>query len=107
METWLVVLLVTGAAVGMVGFTYVLCTTMLQSEEALQRWVTQNGFRLIRREQRFFFQGPFSLGYPNQYRCVYFVTIEDDNQQRKTGWVRVGWWYIVGFKENVQVRWDK
>jgi hypothetical protein len=103
MENWGVPSL-TGAALALVVFTYLSCRTIFQMEEFLQRWAKQRGFRIIHREVRTFFQGPF---FTNRFRPVYYITIEDQQQRQKKGWVRLGWWYVVGFRETIEERWDE
>lgn len=104
MRNWVVILLVSGAALAMVFFTYVVCRTIVQVSEVLPRWAKQQGFRIIYSEARTFFQGPFST---NRYRPVYYVTVEDQQKRQKKGWVRLGWWYIVGFREMIEERWEE
>ena len=102
MSGWVLGCWIAVASLVMVFFTYRGCMTIIEIEEVLPRWAKQHGFRIIRQEAPIFHQGPFPR---NQYRPVYFVTVEDQQQRQKSGWVRLGWWYVVGFKENVEVRW--
>lgn len=88
----------------MVFFTYVACRTIFQMNEVLPRWAKQRGFRIIHSELRTFFQGPFIT---SRYRPVYYVTVEDQQKRQKKGWVRLGWWYIVGFREKIEERWEE
>jgi hypothetical protein len=77
--------------------------TLFQIEEVLPRWAKQHGFRIIRRELRTFFQGPFFL---NKYKPVYYLTVEDQEQRQRTGWIRLGCWFIIGFIEKIEVQWE-
>lgn len=103
MERWALALLVAGLSFLMIFFTYFMCVTILKMEEVLPRWASQHGFRIVRSEARTFFQGPF---FSNRYAAVYRITVEDQEKRQKNGWIRLGLWYIVGFQENIDVRWD-
>ena len=104
MAPWELALLVGGLSLLTVLFTYRLCQTVFRIQEILPRWAKEHGYRIVRQELRTFFQGPF---FPDRYRPVYYLTVEDQQRRRRTGWVRLGWWYIIGFKEHIEVRWDK
>src|SRR5262245_47230471 len=104
MAHWAVGLLVAAAALAMIVFTYFACKTIFRMEEVLPRWARQHGYHIIHCEARRYFQGPLSL---NKYRPVYYVTVEDQQKRQKKGWVRLGWWYIVGFREKIDVRWEE
>ena len=97
-------LLFAGLAVLAIFFTYFVCATILKMEAVLPRWAQQHGFRIVRREPRRFFQGPFCV---NRYAPVYHITVEDQEKRQKRGWIRLGLWYIVGFHERIEVRWDE
>src|SRR5262249_25970888 len=103
MPQWAVGLLLAGASLAMIFFTYIVCKTIFQMEEVLPRWAKQHGFRIIHKEARTFFQGPFFL---HRYRPVYYIIVEDRQQKQKKGWIRLGWWYIIGFREFIEVRWE-
>jgi len=85
-------------------FTYCVCVTAARMGQVLPRWARQNGFRIVHSETRTFFQGPF---FVNRYAPIYRITVEDHDGRQKKGWVRIGDWYFVGFRENVEVRWDE
>lgn len=96
-------MLTAAAALTVVLGTYLGCTAIGRIDDAFARWAKQHGLRVIRRESRTFFQGPFFL---NQYRPFFYVTLEDRERTRKNAWVRLGWWYLIGFKEYIEVRWE-
>jgi hypothetical protein len=56
---------------------------------ALERWAKDGGCRIVRRERRNFFRGPFSwtLG---KYQVIYRVEVLDQDGPAKRGWVRIG-----------------
>jgi hypothetical protein len=92
------------AALALVLGTYLGCTAIGRIDEALSRWATEHSLRIVRKESRTFFQGPFPR---NRYRPVYYVTLEDRELKQSKAWIRLGWWYLLGFKEYVEVRWDQ
>jgi hypothetical protein len=103
MASWAIALLVAGVSLALVFFTYFACQAMLQMEQVLPRWAKEQGLRIIPREPRTIFRGTYF--FSNRYKLVYHVEVEDQEGRQKKGWVCVGWWCIVGFSENVEVRW--
>ena len=104
MARWEIALLMTAAAGAMIAFTFQACRTFLRIAAILPRWAKENGYRIVEAETRIFFQGPFPK---NRYSQVYFVTVEDQQQRQRKGWIRLGWWYGVGFQEKIEVRWEE
>ncbi|HEV3080979.1 MAG TPA: hypothetical protein VGY66_14445 [Gemmataceae bacterium] len=104
MATWAIGLLVACASLLMIFFTYFACQTVFQIEESLTSWARQHGYRIIAKEGRQYFVGPFKI---NKYRPTYYITVEDRQGQQKKGWIRLGTWYIVGFKERIRVLWEE
>jgi len=84
---------------------YRLCTTMAQIDDVLPRWAKERGFRIVHKEARIFFRGPFFSLFSNA-SPVYYVTLEDEQHQQRNAWIRLGWWYFVGFRERIEVIWD-
>ena len=52
-------LLVVGISLALVLFTYLGLTTILRMEKVLPRWAKENGLRIVHKDARTFFQGPF------------------------------------------------
>src|SRR5204862_3092721 len=71
----------------------------------LKRWAGRNSYRIIHREHRWFFQGPFSWNLSN-LPVVYRVTVEDQQGNLRGGWVRCGHWLWGLLSDGVEVRWD-
>ncbi len=103
MQDWTFGIFLAFASMLIVLLTYRMCMTISVIEKTLQRWAEQNSLRILTKEARIFFQGPF---IPNRYSVVYLVTVEDRDLKQKKGWLRLGWWYIVGFREKIEVRWE-
>lgn len=88
----------------MILFAYASMTSIAKIEDALTRWAKKNDLRIVHKETRTFFQGPFFL---DRYRPVYYLTVEDQQHRRRKAWIRLGWWYFIGFKECVEVIWEQ
>jgi hypothetical protein len=76
-----------------------------RSSSLLEGWAAKNGYRLISQEYRSVFKGPF-FWTSSEEQTVYYVTVEDRNGQRRSGWVRCGGWFWGLLSDNVEVRWD-
>ena len=76
-----------------------------RSDSLLQQWAQRNGYRLVRREYRSFFKGPF-FWTTSRGQTVYYVTVEDAEGNRRSGWVRCGGWFLGLLSDNVEVRWE-
>jgi hypothetical protein len=76
-----------------------------RSGSLLQRWAEGNGYRLVRQEYRHLFKGPF-FWTSSRGQTVYYVTVEDREGKRRSGWVRCGGWLLGLLSDNVEVRWD-
>jgi hypothetical protein len=103
MINWQIGILVTAASIAMIFFTVRVCKVIFSLDKMLPHWAEQQRLRIVRKETDPFSSGPFPR---NRYALDYRVTVEDEEHRQKTGWVRLGSWYIVGFRENVEVRWD-
>jgi hypothetical protein len=95
----LTIMLLVGIAVG------ALWWRDARSKDLLQRWAERNGYRIIRREYRFFFRGPFFLTTARS-QAVYYVTVEGQEGTVRNCWVRCGSWWFGLLSDQVQVRWE-
>ena len=104
MSNWALTLLVAGGSLAMVLFTWLICKSLLKIDAVLDLWAKREGFRIVRSEPPYFtYFHPFAL-YPSC--AVRYITVEDDEKKQKKCWVFAGWWWMVGFTENIKVRWD-
>jgi hypothetical protein len=71
----------------------------------LEEWAARNGYRVVSRENRLFFKGPF-FWTTSKGQEVYYVTLEDEKGDRRNAWVRCGGWVLGMLSNNVEVRWD-
>src|SRR4051812_31812213 len=76
----------------------------LDAPSALERWAEEGGHRIVRRESRTWFRGPFSWN-TRQSQVVYRVEVYNREGLARTGWVRIGgsWWPSA---DHIDVRWD-
>lgn len=76
-----------------------------RSSSLLEGWARKNGYRIIDKEYRTFFRGPF-FWTTGKDQTVYHVTVEDQHGRRRSGFVRCGGWFLGLLSDNVEVRWD-
>jgi hypothetical protein len=108
MENWRIGLIALGSLLGAlvaIFFCYQVATTFARIEESFEDWATKHGYRVIRREPLDRLSKPPFSSY-GQYMTTYFIVVEDKQRRLKTGWIRLGPWYIVGFSEKIEVRWN-
>ncbi|SRR5579883_2266339 len=67
---------------------------------ALDRWAQEEGYRILRREHRSFFRGPFSR-LPGSSNLVFRIAVQTQSGLTKTGWVSVD---VSG---QIKLRWDE
>jgi hypothetical protein len=76
-----------------------------RSSSLLRQWAEENGYRIVRKRYRNFFKGPF-FWTSTSGQTVYYVTVEDDAGNRRSGWARCGGWWFGLLSNHVEVRWD-
>lgn len=76
--------------------------TFQRSSALLDHWAEQNGYRILAREHRWYFCGPFISSHN---RTIYRVTV-DDRGLTRTGWARCGSFWTGLYADVVEVRWD-
>jgi hypothetical protein len=79
--------------------------TTSRSQDLLQRWASQNGYRIIEAKYAYFFKGPF-FWTSSKGQTVYRVIVEDEAGLTRSGWVRCGSWAFGVLSDQVQARWD-
>lgn len=98
------VFILTCASVGMVFFTWNVCLVTFEIDDALPRWAMQRGFRIIHSDARPLIQGPFFRG---SSKVVFYVTVVDQQDRVKKGWISLGRWSPFGFREQIEERWKE
>ncbi|MFL5245352.1 MAG: hypothetical protein ACJ8FY_24925 [Gemmataceae bacterium] len=76
-----------------------------RSNSLVDQWARENGYRIIRRQYRSFFKGPF-FWTSTRGQTVYQVVVEDAAGNRRNGWLRCGSWWFGLLSNNVEARWD-
>jgi hypothetical protein len=76
-----------------------------RSNSLLDQWAERNGYEIVRREHRSFFKGPF-FWTSTRGQSVYYVVVEDEAGNRRSGYARCGGWWFGLLSNNVEVRWD-
>jgi hypothetical protein len=76
-----------------------------RSSSLLHQWAAKNGYRIIRKEYRYFFRGPFTWTSTNT-QTVYYVVVDDSSGISRSGWVRCGSWWFGLLSDKVEVRWE-
>ncbi len=77
-----------------------------RSRRMVDRWAEENGFRLIDREYRWFFRGPFWWRTSDKM-AVYHVTVEDSSGRVRRAFIRCGGWLLGLLSDRVDVEWEE
>lgn len=88
-----------------VGFIALLFWGFARGNQILEKWAADNGYQIIKREYKFFwniFEFPATNG-----QSVYRVTVIDRNGNEKSGLVRCGGWLLGIMVNKATVKWDK
>jgi hypothetical protein len=72
----------------------------------LENWAYNHRFRILSREYRYFFRGPFTW-FSSKNQVVYYVTVENKNGEVRTGWVRCGSYFLGLWSDDVDVQWER
>ncbi len=72
---------------------------------AVDNWAERAGYRLLVKQRRNFFRGPF-FWMTSNVQSVYRIEVQDRQGLRRSGWLRTGtyWWPST---EPIDVRWDE
>ena len=83
-----------------------MCFHTWRADALIDRFVTDRGYRLIRKERRTLFRGPFFLS-TGRGQEVYYLTVEDREGRLLCGYVRCGGAMLGMLSDNIEVIWDK
>jgi hypothetical protein len=72
----------------------------------LEKWAYNHRLRILRREYRYFFRGPFTW-FTGKSQVVYYVTVENRNGEVRTAWVRCGGYFLGLWSDHVDVEWER
>ncbi len=93
-----------GAAVAVALSLGIFVWEQRRSRELLQRWAAKHGYSIVSREARYWRLGPFS-GSTSKYQRVFYVRIRNPGGQERSGWVRLGNWWLGLLSDQVEERW--
>ncbi len=94
-----------GAAVAVALFLGIFVWEQRRSQELLQQWAAKHGYSIVSREARYWRLGPFS-GSTSKYQRVFYVRIRDPGGRERTGWVRLGHWWLGLLSSQMEERWE-
>jgi hypothetical protein len=83
----------------------ILWWTYVRSDSLIDGWAQRHGLRVLYRERRWFFRGPF-FWTSSKGQTVYYITVQDNQGQRRNAWVRCGSWWWGLWSDAIEVRWD-
>ncbi|MBX3082400.1 MAG: hypothetical protein KF716_12260 [Anaerolineae bacterium] len=78
---------------------------MVRGDQILDKWATDNGYRIIKREHWLFWQ-PFRFPAVRSAQSVYHVTVLDAAGNEKQGLVFCGSWLLGVIQNTAYVKWD-
>ena len=85
--------------------TLAICWRFSRSRSLLEQWATQNGYKILKSENRNIFRGPYFLR-SSEGQTVYYVKIQDTTGRIRSGWIRCGGWWAGLFTNKVDVKWE-
>lgn len=105
----ILLVLVPAASALMILFTFALTLALGKRLERLEsllpEWAERNGYRILKRERRFFFCGPFF--FSSRYSDVCRLTVQGRQGGCRAGWVRIGEGPLGSLlSDRIEVVWD-
>jgi hypothetical protein len=73
----------------------------------IRQWMEANGYTLKKCSMRVFRIGPFSYFATSGKQSVFRVEAVDSEGRVRTGYIRVGGFFLGLWQRRVDVRWDK
>ena len=77
-----------------------------RSLSMVEQWARDNGLTLVEVERRYMFHGPF-WWRTGKGQAVFRVTVRDGSGQVRSGYVRVGGWFLGLLSDQVTVEWEE
>lgn len=84
----------------------ILSWTYSRSRRILDNWADENGYEILSSEFRWLFKGPF-FWKSSKNQSVFRVTITDDSDEVRTGWVRCGSYWLGILVDQADAIWDE
>ena len=76
-----------------------------QADRKLYRWAERNGLQLVSHGSRTFHRGPYFLRSTN-VQVVYRITAKDGTGRTRSGYVRLGGWWLGLASDAADATWD-
>jgi hypothetical protein len=76
-----------------------------KAKDILRRWAGKNGFE-IEGNKYCLFKGPYFWSSSGA-QIVFYVTVREQNGDRRSGWVRCGSWILGPLVEKIDVMWKE
>jgi len=76
-----------------------------RSRELLNQWARRNRLSLVNAQRRLLFRGPYTL-WSGKGQAVFRVTVRDGTGRTRSGYVRVGGWFLGLLSDQIDAWWD-
>ena len=77
-----------------------------RSRSIAEEWAQANGFELLEAERRLAFRGPF-WWRTSKGQEVFRITVRDARGNVRSGYLRVGGWFLGLLSDQGDVEWDR
>jgi hypothetical protein len=103
---WLVIVLVTVAALAVILVTIVTGVVVFKGHSLLHLWATRNHYRVVESDMRVWDRGPFLWTTNGFTQLVYLVTLQDAHGNTRKAWIAFGGRWLGPFSKKVRVKWE-
>ena len=77
----------------------------VRADEILRQWANAAGVQIVSAQKRYFRTGPFFLMH-GRGQFVYRIVVRDLAGAERTGWIRVGGWWVGVLSAKTAAIWD-
>jgi len=92
-----IVILIVGVALTVLRFS--------RASSMLRDWAASNGYEIVNQEYCWFWPGPFLLR-KSKGQMVYRIEVRDQHGNARSGYARLGGWFLGMLSDQVEVHWD-
>ncbi|HKB39202.1 MAG TPA: hypothetical protein VKD72_22380 [Gemmataceae bacterium] len=76
-----------------------------RADQMLRDWAGREGYQLLSASQCWFWRGPYWFR-TTKSQMVYRVTVRDQYGEVRSGYARLGGWFLGMWSDEVDVTWD-
>lgn len=76
-----------------------------RAKNVLEQWASQNGYTILSRQRKTFLRGPYFFT-TSKGQEVYYITVQDAAGNSRSGYFKVGGFFMGMMSDNVDVTWD-